>query len=158
MLCALRMFNLQVDYECFRWLHVLYKSNMQTSWFFFRLQTIDAFHVCNSSFLASCRLLCWICLEAVMLCCPLIIKNIPSLISSQDFGFFWRRSPSSMHGVRQIFCLWLMSPISIRTRFRFWTIFISHARTTTTSCLYFASCATIICLMFTKKVASTPNG
>jgi hypothetical protein len=41
----------------------------------------------------------------VTLCCPLIIKNIPSLISSQDSSFFWRSTPSSVQGIRQIVCL-----------------------------------------------------
>ena len=45
MVLALRMFDLQVDYKCFRWLQALYHSNMQSSWFFFRLHTMYAFHV-----------------------------------------------------------------------------------------------------------------
>jgi hypothetical protein len=45
MVLALRMFDPQVDCECFRWLQALYHSNMQNSWFFFRLHTMYAFHV-----------------------------------------------------------------------------------------------------------------
>jgi hypothetical protein len=152
------MFDPQVDCECFRWLHALHYSDMQRSWFFFRLHTMYAFHVWSSIFLASCTGDCWSSLDVVKLYCPLMIRNIPSFISSQDSGFFGSSTPSSVQGVRQIVCLWLMSPISVRNCFSPWTIFILHAHTTTASCLNFASCTTIICSIFTVNVSSTPNG
>jgi hypothetical protein len=141
---ALRIFDPQVDCEYFRWLHALYHSDMHRSWFFFRLHTMYAFHVWSSTFCASRIGDCCSSFYAVMLCCPFMIRNIPSFISSQDSGFFWSSTPSSVQGVRQIVCLWLVSPISVRNCFSPCMIFISHARTTTASCLCFASCATII--------------
>jgi hypothetical protein len=92
------------------------------------------------------------------LCWPIMIKNIPSLISSHDSGFLCSSCPSLVQGMRQIVWHWFISPISVRNCFKPCTIFISHARTTKASCLHYTSCATIIWSIFIVNVVSIPNG
>ena len=81
------------------------------------IHTMYAFHIWSSDRLGSLHPASWSSWEAVMLCWPLIIINLPALIASHEVGGSFRSPLFSSIGVRHTFCSCLTSPIWTRVFF-----------------------------------------
>ena len=85
------------------------------------VHTMYASHSWSSDRLGSPHLPAWSSCEAVMLCWPLIIMNLPALIASHEVGGSFKSTLFSSTGVRHTFCSYLTSPIWTRVFFMFST-------------------------------------
>ena len=81
------------------------------------IHTMYASHSWSSDRLGLPHPLAWSSYEVVMLCWPLIIMNLPTLIASHEVGGSFRSALFSSTSVRHTFCSCLMSPIWTRVFF-----------------------------------------
>ena len=87
-----------------------------------------ASHIWSSDRLGSPHPPTWSSCEAVMLCWPLIIMNLPALIASHKVGSSFRSRLFLSTGVKHIFCSCLTSPIWTRVFFMSSTNDLSSVR------------------------------
>ena len=81
------------------------------------IHTMYASHIWSSDRLGLPHPPAWSSCKVVMLCWPLIIMNLPTLIASHEVGDSFRSALFSSTGVRHTFCSCLMSPIWTRVFF-----------------------------------------